>query len=75
VQYRPLPFNKVYYALMEVQTSSETGLVATVTAYDARGQVYTVVTGAEVTISPRLNSLFAPAAGPLTMAVGGDFKI
>jgi NAD(P)-dependent dehydrogenase (short-subunit alcohol dehydrogenase family) len=75
VQYRPLPFNKVYYALMEVQASSETGLVATVTAYDARGQVYTVVTGAEVTISPRLNSLFAPAAGPLIMGVGGDFKI
>lgn len=75
VQYRPLPFNKIYYAVMEVQASSETGLVATVTAFDGNGQIYTVVTGAEVTISPRLNSLFAPAAGPLSIAGSGNSKI
>jgi NAD(P)-dependent dehydrogenase (short-subunit alcohol dehydrogenase family) len=63
VQYRPLPFNKIYYAAMEVQTSSVTGLVANVTAFDSSGEIYTVVTGAEVTISPRLNGLFQAAEG------------
>lgn len=60
-QYRPLPFGQIYYAAMEVQSSSETGLVANVTAYDATGKIYTVVSGAEVTISQRLNSLFVAA--------------
>ncbi|HEX2915110.1 MAG TPA: SDR family NAD(P)-dependent oxidoreductase [Chloroflexia bacterium] len=65
-QYRPMPFNKIYYATMEVQTSSETGLVATVTAFDSTGQILSIVTGAEVTISKRLNSLFQAAdARPL----------
>jgi hypothetical protein len=57
-QYKTLPFGKIYYATMQVQTSSDTGLVATVFAHDAEGNVYTKVTGAEVTISERLNSLF-----------------
>ncbi|MBN9390224.1 MAG: SDR family NAD(P)-dependent oxidoreductase [Chloroflexi bacterium] len=61
VQYRPLPFDKIYYAAMEVQSSSETGLVANVTAFDSSGEIYTVVNGAEVTISPRLNGLFQAA--------------
>jgi hypothetical protein len=56
-----LPFDKIYYAAMEVQASSETGLVANVTAFDSSGEIYTVVTGAEVTISPRLNGLFQAA--------------
>jgi NAD(P)-dependent dehydrogenase (short-subunit alcohol dehydrogenase family) len=60
-QYRPLPFNQSFYASLEVQASTEIGLVANVTAHDAAGQVYTIVSGAEVTISKRLNSLFVPA--------------
>jgi NAD(P)-dependent dehydrogenase (short-subunit alcohol dehydrogenase family) len=62
-QYRALPFGKIFYATLEVQTSSETGLVANVTAHDAEGRIYTRVIGSEVTISKRLNSLFAPAGG------------
>lgn len=66
-QYLPLPFGQTFYASMEVQASSETGLVANVVAHDAQGQVYTCVNGAEVTISPRLNRLFVPAQPqPLT---------
>lgn len=61
LQYRPLPFGKSYFASMEVQTSSETGLVANVVAHDEKGQVYMRVNGAEVTISKRLNRLFVPA--------------
>ncbi len=60
-QYRPVPFGQIYYASMEVQSSSETGLVANVTAHDATGKIYTIVSGAEVTISKRLNNLFVAA--------------
>ncbi|NWJ47671.1 MAG: SDR family NAD(P)-dependent oxidoreductase [Chloroflexi bacterium] len=60
-QYRTIPFDKVYYAAMQVQTSSEMGLIANVTAFDEHGVVYTRINGAEVTISQRLNSLFVPA--------------
>jgi NAD(P)-dependent dehydrogenase (short-subunit alcohol dehydrogenase family) len=68
-QYRTLPFDGTYFASLEVQTSSETGLVANVTAHDASGRVYTVVTGAEVTISPRLNRLFVPSGRSALAAV------
>jgi NAD(P)-dependent dehydrogenase (short-subunit alcohol dehydrogenase family) len=57
-QFQPLPFGTTYYATMQVQSSSSTGLVATVAAHDHEGRVYTRVTGAEVTISERLNRLF-----------------
>jgi hypothetical protein len=65
--YRTIPFNETFYASMEVQNSSETGLVATVIAHDARGEIYTRIEGAEVTISKRLNALFT-AANPTEIA-------
>ena len=43
---------------MQIQSSTENGLVGDVIAHDAQGQTYTRVLGAEVTISQRLNPLF-----------------
>jgi len=68
-QFRPLPFNKIYFASMKLQQQSETGLVADVTAFDAEGNVYNRITGAEVTISKQLNKLFV-AAGKLPATSG-----
>jgi acyl dehydratase len=58
-QFRPVPPGEPVYVSMTVQSSSEQKLVADVTAHDAEGLVYSQVTGAEITLSPRLNQLFA----------------
>ncbi len=58
-QYRPLPFGKTLYATLTVQSSSRRHLVADVVVHDAAGEVYSQVTGAEITLSSRLNPLFA----------------
>lgn len=50
-----------FYVSMEAKSHSETSLVADIIAHDADGNVYTRVTGAEVTISAQLNRLFVPA--------------
>ncbi len=68
-QFRPLPFNKIYYASMQLQQQSETGLVADVMAFDAEGNVYNRISGSEVTISKQLNKLFV-AAGSLPATSG-----
>ncbi|MCD6344424.1 MAG: SDR family NAD(P)-dependent oxidoreductase [Anaerolineae bacterium] len=49
----------VTYASLRVQTSSKHRLVADVITHDEEGRVYSRVTGAEITLSPRLNALFA----------------
>jgi hypothetical protein len=58
-QYRPLPFAETLYATLTVQSSTRRHLVADVVVHDAAGQVYSQVMGAEITLSPRLNQLFA----------------
>ncbi len=58
-QYRPLAFGETLYATLTVQSSSRRHLVADVTVHGVAGQVYSRVTGAEITLSPRLNRLFA----------------
>jgi hypothetical protein len=57
-QYRPVPPGEPVYVSMTVQANSEQKLVADVTAHDADGLVYSQVTGAEITLSSRLNQLF-----------------
>jgi len=57
-QFRPARFGEPVYATLTVQSSSDTSLVADVTVHDAHGVVYSRVTGAEITLSPRLNQLF-----------------
>jgi NAD(P)-dependent dehydrogenase (short-subunit alcohol dehydrogenase family) len=47
-----------FYVFLEVVTSNETKLIANVTYHDREGKIYSRVFGAEVTISPHLNSLF-----------------
>jgi NAD(P)-dependent dehydrogenase (short-subunit alcohol dehydrogenase family) len=58
-QYRTIAPGQSFYVSMDVQSTSATRLVATVTAHDAQGQMFMRVQGAEVTISTRLNELFA----------------
>jgi len=57
-QFQGIPFDQAFYVSMEVQSSTENRLVADIIAHDAQGQVYTRISGAEVTISERLNPLF-----------------
>jgi NAD(P)-dependent dehydrogenase (short-subunit alcohol dehydrogenase family) len=56
--FQNIPFGKPFYVSMEVQSSSETKLVADVTAHDREGKIYSRVFGQELTISKQLNSLF-----------------
>jgi hypothetical protein len=57
-QFRPVQFGAPVYATLTVQSSNDVSLVADVTVHDAQGLVYSRVTGAEITLSPRLNQLF-----------------
>jgi hypothetical protein len=58
-QYRPVVFGQTLYASLSVQSSSNRHLVADVTVHDELGHVFNQVTGAEITLSPRLNDMFA----------------
>ena len=58
VQYRRVPTGQKTYASMEVRTASSRRLVADVIVHDSEGVVYSQVTGAEITLSDRLNTLF-----------------
>jgi acyl transferase domain-containing protein len=57
-QFQEIPFGKAWYASLEVQSSTENSLVADIITHDAQGQVYSRLSGAEVTISERLNPLY-----------------
>jgi hypothetical protein len=57
--YRNPVFGETTYASLSVRSHAEHRLVADVTIHDAEGQVYGRVTGAEITMSSRLNHLFA----------------
>jgi len=66
VQYQDVPMNTDFYVSVDVEAVTETSLKATVYLHDASGVVYAQANGAEVTISPSLNSLFVKK---LTLAV------
>jgi hypothetical protein len=57
-QYRTLNFDETTYVSLRVQATSKHRLVADVTVHDVHGEVYSRIEGAEITLSPRLNSLF-----------------
>ncbi|MFC2045945.1 SDR family NAD(P)-dependent oxidoreductase [Chloroflexota bacterium] len=57
-QFQEIPFDQAFYVSMEVQSSTENCLVADIIVHDAQGQICARVSGAEVTISERLNPLF-----------------
>lgn len=57
--FRSIPRDERFYVSMKVQSSTENKLIAQVTIHDAQGLLYMRVTGAGVTVSTRLNSLFA----------------
>jgi hypothetical protein len=57
-QFRKAHFDQVTYATLEVQESGKHRLVADVTITDAEGRLFSRVTGAEITLSARLNELF-----------------
>ncbi len=48
-----------FYVSMDVEESTESKLIATVTIHDEQGFIYMRVSGTKVTISTRLNSIFA----------------
>ncbi len=57
-QFQEIPCEEASYVSLEVQSSTENSLVADIITHDAQGQVYSRLSGAEVTISERLNSLY-----------------
>ncbi len=56
--YRPTPFNKPYYVCLQVQSATNTKLIADVTGYDENGDIYSRLSGAEAFISKTLNDKF-----------------
>ncbi len=57
-QHQPLHFGEPFYVIMDVQSSTESNLVANLTTCSQAGQICTRLMGAEVTISQQLNPLF-----------------
>jgi NAD(P)-dependent dehydrogenase (short-subunit alcohol dehydrogenase family) len=62
-QFRKIAPGERFYVSTEIQTSTESKVIANVFAYDAEGTLYTYVSDIEVTVSARLNTLFAKARG------------
>ena len=60
--FQVIPEGETFYVSLAVQSSTDTKLVANITSHDNRGQVYSRVLGAEVTISQQLNPLFVPSS-------------
>lgn len=58
ILYRPLRFGEVTYVTVRVQSHSARSVVADVTVQDEAGAVAMEVSGAEITLSPRLGELF-----------------
>lgn len=58
-QHRPASFGEETFASMRVRSSNARSLVADVVVHDAAGLPYLEVVGAEITLSERMNALFA----------------
>jgi len=59
--YRTPAPGALFYVSLEVRSHSESSLIADIIAHDEAGEVYSRVSGAEVTISAQLNRLFTPS--------------
>jgi len=57
-QFRQIHFGEMLYATLIVQSVNDHSLVADVVVHDAQGALCSRVTGAEITLSERLNGLF-----------------
>jgi len=57
-KYHPAAFGETTYATLSVRSQQAHSLVADVTVHNEQGELYSRVTGAEITLSPRLNELF-----------------
>ncbi|MDI6796901.1 MAG: SDR family NAD(P)-dependent oxidoreductase, partial [Desulfatibacillaceae bacterium] len=59
--YMDAPFGKPFFISLDVAENGSARMRADVTAHDEAGRIYTRIVGGEVTISKRLNDLFAKA--------------
>ncbi|MBT5830679.1 MAG: hypothetical protein HOH77_10845 [Candidatus Latescibacteria bacterium] len=57
-QFKRVPFDQTFYVSMTVESTTESSLTASIVTHDEHGHVYNHISGAEVTISKSLNSLF-----------------
>jgi NAD(P)-dependent dehydrogenase (short-subunit alcohol dehydrogenase family) len=57
--FRTVPPGEHFYVSTDILTATDSKVIASVTAHDAEGYIYTHVPEIEVTISARLNTLFA----------------
>ncbi|GLY82110.1 SDR family NAD(P)-dependent oxidoreductase [Actinoallomurus iriomotensis] len=62
--YRPLPFDRTFYARAEVRRHDAGSMAADVVLCDAGGRVHLRLTGAEVTVSARLAERFHAVGAP-----------
>ncbi|NER94543.1 MAG: SDR family NAD(P)-dependent oxidoreductase [Symploca sp. SIO1B1] len=53
-----IPLEKIYYASMDVNFSSNSKAISDLTLHDKKGNIYAIILGLEVTISKQLNNLF-----------------
>ncbi len=58
-QFRPIPFDQPFYVSLVVRAHSKTSFTADLFAHDEAGWLYTRTSGMNVTISERLNTMFA----------------
>jgi hypothetical protein len=58
VNYKLIPNKEDFYISLDVDSTSETNMTADVIIHDQNGLVYSRAFGAEVTVSPGLNSMF-----------------
>lgn len=56
--FQTIPDGQTFYVSVEIQSSTDTKLIANLISHDSHGQVYSRLFGVEVTISKQLNSLF-----------------
>jgi NAD(P)-dependent dehydrogenase (short-subunit alcohol dehydrogenase family) len=65
-QFQPLDFDCRFQVLLEIQQKTETDVVANMTVFGDRHQIYLRISAVKMTISERLNQLFERL--PLTLA-------
>jgi acyl transferase domain-containing protein len=58
-QFCYLPFDQDFYISIEVRSKEDSLMIADIFSHNERGQLYTQLIGAEVTVSKGLNGLFA----------------
>jgi len=56
--YKKIPNLKDFYISLDVESTSETNMKADVVIHDLKGNIYSRAFGAEVTVSPTLDSMF-----------------